>query len=351
MQDFEQNTKVTEEEIKKLHEVLADTKKILIYGHTRIDPDGFSSSAVTAFILREVYNKEVTVYTDGPILKEYEKYEKKLDVELESRSPFEVDFSQYDLLLITDTNTTRRINKQHRLIDSEKFEKLAFIDHHHPKPIQKKAAVSIAKFTPSCAEIVYRVFEKEIKSFPASTQKDIANTLLYGLLIDSKIFSLPETNSDTLAVASELVRLGGEIRKTIIEYKERTYNQTLMLAEMLNRTKTHNLGFTYSYIYDIKYKDKDEKDKLIDRYKAELSVISDRDLHVVIQGKEKKAKGYFYQVRIRSRFVNVAKFSKFVDEGGGGHEGAGGFNIHAKNDEDILNLIAKKYKEFKELPE
>ena len=314
-------------------------KKILITTHDLVDIDGFVSCYALRFFLIQHCNKPISIFfselskhTKNFLLRFSEKFR-----EFNFNHKSEVDFSEFDVCIINDTNDLSQIK-----FNCSKAIKLEipyiFIDHHHfGKNNLKNGNISslnlINDNVSSTTEIILELFEY----YNQNLTTPYKNLIVTAILTDSGFFKYG--NNQTIKKVSNL--LDEEVNfqqlqlmlKTDTDISERIAKikglQRVKLirkgdyligisnvssfgasvASMLIRT-----GFDISIIYS------KEKDKNMINCRAKKSICMKTGLHL---GKI------------------LEEISEYSEGSGGGHDGAAALTFKADLDTVLLKIVER----------
>jgi phosphoesterase RecJ-like protein len=157
-------------------------------------------------VLKEM-NKEVKVVCPtrlGDVCKFLKNFEKIETVDFTT-----LDFSKYDLFIALDSSTWDFASGMEK--ESSPGIPLVVIDHHKTNLNYGDINLVDATFA-SASELVYLVFQ----DWGIDINKDIATSLLTGILGDTGVFKFPSTTSRTLEIAGNLISLGANKDEIIL---------------------------------------------------------------------------------------------------------------------------------------
>jgi len=183
-----------------------NNKKILITSHNLVDLDGFVSSIVLQYSLKEILEKAQVKVFFPEISKSTKGYQEKFKGEFPNFD-FSVDqelnLSEIEIILILDTNKTDQIDLPWDLQIWESKIPYIFIDHHFfgekNYPGNQKNLNLIFEDFSSTAEIIFEI----CKYFNLSLPSSYKTLLISGILTDSGFFKYG--NNDTVYRVSELL--------------------------------------------------------------------------------------------------------------------------------------------------
>lgn len=334
---------------RKFKEIIESSNKILVVAHGAPDPDAVACTLFTYNILK--YNfpkKEIRSNLENATLRSFSLISDVTEIETK---PFVDIFKEFnpDLIISLDQPNLKLLSRNDISETIKEIEegnvKLVVIDHHEEDQVKRKDLYFNEK-TDSCAEIVYKIFVREMG---LNKYDNYANTVLLGIIGDTGSFSF--INNDTtqmFSIVTELLKDGGNIDTVNLGLARLSLDQVKILQEMLNNIKT-NGEYSYSYISSDFYKSNPE---LTD---AQYSIVNKLFSVRYIKAIEDALWGFTlkpifentFSLSFRSRmnFIDTTIFTtKF---GGGGHKSSSGGIVKAETIEDAIQQvidIIEKYK-------
>lgn len=322
-------------ESKKILKLINQSKKILLNCHFVPDADSIASACALKFVLEQL-NKKVQIICTSEVSEKFHHIKGANSIVLiDNINTF--DFSKFDLMIITDSEGWKRINKDSRPKD---LKKVINIDHHPKNTIEGEVNVIDIKATSTC-EIIYLILED--LNFEIS--KELATTLFTGIATDTRFFQNQNASSRGYLVASRLLDQGadnyGVYLNTEANYEE---NALRLWGEFLANFKVdHKYNFVWSAIPEKIYKKYPVKQSItsstIDIIFKKLEKI---DFAILMCEKENGA----MSLSFRSRTFDYDVASMARELGGGGHRvAAGGFIEGLEFEEAIKKVLntARKY--------
>ena len=211
-QEVEKRTKVKARLIAHaLEELIANSSKVMIMGHTNGDIDSIGSS-LGLYRLARTFDKEAYIVniTYGMTLdkfiedlEEREEYEKVIIDKQEALA--EID--ENTLLIVTDTHKKTYVEVPELL---EQTEKIVIIDHHRKSTdfIENAILTFHEAYASSSAELVTEIIEYSTKD--VVLEEIEAQSLYAGIMVDTKNFTF-KTGVRTFEAAAFLRRYGIDI--------------------------------------------------------------------------------------------------------------------------------------------
>ncbi len=210
---FELDTK----KIQELKPHILSAKKIVLIGHTSPDGDAVSSVLALFLALKKITNAQVYPVLPDEIPNYVKWFDHINDLIIDSRAPELLDNA--DIVFCLDFNEAKRVNHlSENLLSSRAIKVL--IDHH-PQPENFVDYSFSYPTASSTAEIVYYFIKALDKDL---LDRTIAIYLFSGILTDTGVFIHDSADSQTLAVASDLMSYGIDkgdiIKKLFNNYSE-----------------------------------------------------------------------------------------------------------------------------------
>ena len=201
---------------------ILEFKKVLIFSHTRPDGDtiGSSTALKTALESKGIKADIVCDFIDLP---------RGLDLlkgVSEIKKPTEIDDS-YDAYIAVDCSTPPVFGASYKIF--EKGEQTFSIDHHVSN--SRYAKYNYVKECGANTENVYDL----ILELQVPINSDIANSILLGIVTDTGCFGHNSTTSDTLEIASILVKNGGNLSEIVKKtFKNQSRERAKLYAKVIS---------------------------------------------------------------------------------------------------------------------
>ena len=334
--EFEKRTKVKARIVAHaLEELISETEKIMIMGHTNPDIDAIGS-ALGLYRLGKSLGKEVNIVatTEGMALKELvqslnesEEYEGVFV----NKEIAENQITQDTLLIIVDTHKISYVEAPELL---EKTSKIAIIDHHRRSPdfIKDSILTFHEVYASSAAELVTELLQYT-ESQPKLTTLE-AEALYAGIMMDTKNFTF-KTGVRTFEAAAYLRKYGIDIIKVKKWFQSdlETYKK---IMNIIDRTEI---------IRDIigisTYENEDKNAGVICAKAAdELLSIGNITTSFVIGNIGEK-------IGISGRSIGEINVQLILEKmGGGGHSTVAGVQIEGKTIQEVREELIQKIDEY-----
>lgn len=302
----------------KLAQEIRRKNSFLITSH--IDPDGDSvgSQLAMASLLKE-FGKEAVILNERSAPKNYRFL--PYAGEITTRIP---EGFGYEAIVVLDSASLDRIGNVSKYVQG-KF--IINIDHH-PTNRFFGDINWVAPKASSTSELIYRL----IKRMGVEVGEERASCLYAGILTDTGGFRFPNTTSDSLRIASILVKEGADPSYIATQvYLNRSMEELLLLSKLLTTTEMHGniatMYLTRPMMEKLNVNTEGFSDYVLQLGGVELGI-----LFKELDGKVK--------VSLRSRGrIDVSMLAKKF--GGGGHETAAACLVVGK-----LSEVKKKILEI-----
>ncbi len=219
-------TALDPQEIEAFFESIGSARRAIIGTHLNPDGDALGSALAMSHLLDALEVEHEVVLHNGP--PNNLKFLPGVD-----RVRHEAGLKDHDLAIVLDLDSLDRLGRVRPVF--ERAPKLILIDHHVPH--HEPGDIRLVDATsPATALILARVFfEGRVNITPA-----IATCLLTGIVTDTGSFRFRNTTAESLAAASRLLELGGDICLV----SEEVYQKRPVAAAKLLGHALDNLKFT-----------------------------------------------------------------------------------------------------------
>ena len=290
---------------KEVLNVINKANSIAIVTHE--SPDGDAIGSATAVYLAL---KQLNIKSDL-IIKEYSNVFNFIDVLTESvRQPQNII---YDLVIVLDSSNPERLNE----IDIVKKAKVVInIDHHISNNLFGTYNI-VEGNCPACCQLLVNVF----KDLEINIDKEIATSLLVGIITDTNGFRNQSTNKETFMEVADIfdldVNLSEIYRKVLTTNTLSQFELKKIANNRLELLGNGKIAFTY-----ITEEDKKRVNAQIGDHEGIVDIgRSIEGIEVSVFFHEKDG---IYKVSLRSNsYVNVSEIGSMFN--GGGHFYASGF--------------------------
>lgn len=327
--------------IKKLREILINSKNILILAHNDIDADAISSLLLTKTLIETHFeNKNIEIYTKEKTWPKFEEFElPNLDCIQNLNEDEHINFEKYDTIFLVDISEFGRRTADIPTNIDDVLSKTIVIDHHLTIP-EPKLALEINNNLSSASMQIYLAFKEMLKTDFKLT-KDIALLTQIGIMGDTGRFLFTNTTPETYTLMAELTNVY-KVNAEKLEYTQGKISAQglLVLSHIIQNTRYKN-DFLYTYIDPdfISKNNIDEKDMSVGYGKFKFSImkfIENVNWGFIITEEEKG----LWAISFRSKDTDVVKYAKKFD--GGGHLYAAGGRIEVQTSDEAIEKILSK---------
>lgn len=325
---------MTYTESQQILDKIKGAKKILINCHQRPDLDSISSALSMCQALHKLGKDSEIICPDDKLM------------ELDFLACFDdfnkidyqtFDFSKYDLFIILDSASEEVVtgSKDIALPDIEKI----VIDHH--KTNTRFGDINLIDDSRSSAtELLYLLF----LDWQVDIDRDLATSLLTGILGDTGAFEYHNTTPRTLHIAAELMEKGADKDGILLKiFRSKPMNLMKFWGKVLDNMEVDENGkFTWCAIpYEV-YKNLGEPQTARESASSLFTRMIDGTEFGIVMLEE--SPGYLRaSFRARSTDFDVSKIA--LQLGGGGHAGAAGATVEG-NFEEAVNKVVNAAKQF-----
>lgn len=309
------------ESVNKLQGAIIESQNILLVIHRRPDGDAIGSVLAMRNYLLELDKQVFCFCVDAPS----ENFNYLSDIKSISNDLDEVVKNNFDLCITLDCGDIS-MTKIDEVLKNKSFKLgLVNIDHHITNNKYGNINIVIEKAS-STSEVIYIIF----KTLNAEIDPHTATCLLTGILTDTGNFTNGGTTIQSIESASELLKIGANIKEVINANFFNKNIETLKLwGEVLKRiTYDEKLQMVVTAIFadDIKKFNLSDSDATegISNYLNNLS----KEIKFSLVLKDDGAGKVKGSMRTTRDDIDVSKIAKTF--GGGGHKKAAGFEVSGK---------------------
>lgn len=228
----------SEDQFKIAANKIKNANRLLVLGH--INPDGDAISAVNAIaLIAQSFNRQIDAFC---INKKDEPFS-FLPFTNKISNSFSGKLSDYDVVVVVDCGALSRTGIQDLI--EEELKKTSstrpfFIEFDHHPQVHAWADLEIRQpeLSATC-EVIYRFCKSQKIKF----DRDLADSILTGILTDTGNFFYPNTSSETITIASKMMEFGARFAKISSWLKN---NQDLLTIKLWGLA-LENLRFNPRY--------------------------------------------------------------------------------------------------------
>ena len=212
-QEVEKRTKVKARVVAHaLENLIKDSSKVMIMGHTNPDIDSIGSSVGLYKIAKSIGKKAYIISSDRPTIREFKESlleDPEYEDVLISDEVAEENMDENTLLIVVDTNKINHVESQGILNSARK---IVVIDHHRRSAdyIENATLTFQEVYASSAAELVTELVQ--YTSTKVELKKIEAESLYAGIMMDTKGFTF-KTGVRTFEAAAYLRKCGVDIIK------------------------------------------------------------------------------------------------------------------------------------------
>ncbi len=312
---------------KQIHTKVMAASHLLLVPHQ--NPDGDALGSVTSFMkFLEKNNKPYTVFCKTDVTP---KLKFLPGVEKVSSDPRIWETVPFDTIVVFDSGDLRYAGVAEYVEKLPKRPTILCFDHHATNERYGDLNLVMTNAS-STTEILYRFYTyNDVK-----IDRDIATCLLTGLVTDTDNFTNAATSAGSLAIGSDLIKRGGDLK--LIEgwvFKDKSVATLKLWGKILSRLSHHaEHDVVYTYLTQQDLKDYQANDTEVEGVANFLNNLKDGRCALILKElPDGKVKGSFRTTR---NDTDVSKIAKLL--GGGGHKKAAGFTLE-HNIEEALEKI------------
>ncbi|MFH0891794.1 MAG: bifunctional oligoribonuclease/PAP phosphatase NrnA [Candidatus Falkowbacteria bacterium] len=307
-----------EEKFKLAWNKIQAANKILLVTHKKPDGDALGSICALSEILESKKNYDAFC-GDAPSAQfDFLPHIEKIRSDRNS-----LDFFSYNLIVVLDCGGISRTGLEKEILNRRSGQYVIEFDHHPKMDDYADLEIRLPKSS-STAEVLHDF----LKTNGIKPNKNVANCLLAGILIDTGNFLYPSTSDKTVKIGAAMLSAGARL-PTIIENTWRNKNLPGMkfwgkAIDNLSVNKKYNFAYTVLTHEDIARSGATEEE--FDGIAGFLSNLCGvNGLLVLREEADGRIKG---SLRTTHPTVDISKLAKIL--GGGGHAKASGFVMEGR---------------------
>lgn len=299
----------------ELQQFIDANEQLAVVTHRRPDGDAIGALLALAALL-ESLGKNVSLYCFD-VLSQYLTF---LSGAEKIKSQPDDFWRQAKAVIIVDCGDLSMVG-----LPAQEFvgKRLAVVDHHISNPLYGEVNV-VESAAASTSEIIFNYF----KFARLAVDKAVATALLTGIYTDTDGFSNLGTTPESLAIASELLRLGANFKEITANTLQNKSIASLKLwgkaMERLRLDRAKGIAVTVLRQTDIEECQAKADDA--EGIASLLNHLSDVKMSMVLRElPDGTVKG---SLRTTNELIDVSKVAKLL--GGGGHMKAAGFTVKGR---------------------
>jgi len=296
----------------KAYNLIKKSSNILVATHEQPDGDALASACLMAEILT-LLNKKYRLYCYSEVNHQY-----NFLPHLEEFKNYNENFN-FDLIITLDCGSVERTKLDKEILSRRPDQLILEIDHH---PIAR--AYADLEIRDSAAAATTEILYYFLKANKIKINKDLASCILTGILTDTGNFLYPSTSSETVNIASEMLRLGAKLPQILENtWRNKSIASMKTWGKAMSRLKInqqYNFGFTVLKSEDVPAEVTEEELEGISGFLSNLNAV--KAVMLLRQLPDGRIKG---SLRTSKPNVDISKLARAL--GGGGHAKAAGFTV------------------------
>lgn len=325
---------------KKAWQEIQQAQNILIVGHISPDSDAISSVGALIELMKRV-GKKYSAYCQDKHSDAYS----FLPHEEEILANKDFSLKEFDLLIAVDCGSKNRtfLNKEIdelKNISNNSFFIIEF--DHHPK-VDDYADIEIRNpQASSTTEVLYNFFKINKIDF----NKNIATSILSGILSDTANFLYSSTGKETIAISSEMLSYGAKFPKIVNKiWNNRSIQSIRLWSLALNNLQInykYKIAFTileYHKIAEVLKNDEYFDSDVFGEIAGFLSNMADVKAVMLLREQEKGLIKGNFRASAYSDGIDLSKLAQIF--GGGGHAKAAGFALEGEIEKNNSSWLIK----------
>ncbi len=317
--------------INEIYQRIKTSSNILLLTHKNPDGDALGSvSALADFIF--VIKKQCQIFITGEIPQQF----KFLPHFSLIKNTFNKNF---DLIIACDYSDFKRTN----FAEEVNEDVIITFDHHLPNENQRGILKMINPQYSSTCELLYYFF----KNAEINISKNMAVSLLSGILTDTGFFKNPNVSPSTLKAVKDLTMRGASIQQILnfINNFDKNISNLKFWSEALRLTQfdfKNNIIYT-CIPYEI-FKQYNQAFKEISGFASFINTAANAIISLTLTEQEPNVIRGSLRTKVNSN-IDVAEVAEQLS--GGGHQLAAGFEIQENFDkiiDKIVNIIRNHHK-------
>ncbi|OPX18625.1 hypothetical protein BXT86_00235 [candidate division WOR-3 bacterium 4484_100] len=315
--------------LKKFTGIIKKSSKILIATHRDPDTDGIAAALACVYLVKHFKKRNIKIYCNSTIPARYKFLLRKFQ--------FTKKIPEFDLLIAVDSAGLNRIFPKAN-IEEIKKNTIINIDHHRSNDAFGQLQIIDERASSAC-EIIYRIF----KSLKIKINHHLAEIFYCGLYNETGGFTYPNTTSESLKIAAEMISLGIKPAPLIKLLNAKTLAGTKLLSDVLSTIEIKD-GVGIMILLQKMLKKNRAKISDTENFISFLQAIN--GVRVSLFLREEKN-----QTRVSLRSDGIIDVNRLAQKyGGGGHRLAAGIRMKmgiVQTKQEILRAIRNEMRRTK----
>jgi len=314
---------------KKAWQEIQEAENVLIVGHLNPDSDAISSVGALIELMKRINKKHLAYCQDKPI----DSYS-FLPHEEEILANKDFSLKEFDLLIAVDCGSKSRtfLDKEIDEIKEKKEKRLSIIEFDHHPRFDDYSDIEIRNSeASSTTEVLYYFFKINEIEF----NKNIATSILSGILTDTANFLYSSTGEDTVAISSEMLSYGAQFPKIVNRiWNNRSIESIRLWSLALNNLQVnHKYKIAFTVLTQKEISEVLKTDEFFDsdifgEIAGFLSNMADVKAVVLLREQDPGFIKGSFRASAYSGNIDLSKIAQIL--GGGGHAKAAGFLVEGE---------------------
>lgn len=319
---------------------IQQAQNILIVSHVNPDSDAISSVGALIELMKRIDKKYLAYCQDKPV----DAYS-FLPHEEEILASKAFNLKDFDLVIAVDCGSKNRtfLDKEIDELKQENDNNFSIIEFdHHPKTDDFSDIEIRNPQASSTTEVLYYFFKINKINF----NKNIATSILSGILTDTANFLYSSTREETVAISSEMLSYGAQFPKIVNRvWNNRSIQSIRLWSLALNNLQINHqykVAFTvlkYQEIMEVLKNEEFFDSDIFGEIAGFLSNMADVKAVMLIREQEPGFIKGSFRASAYSDGIDLSKLAQIL--GGGGHAKAAGFALEGKIEENNNSWMIK----------
>ena len=324
----------------KAWQEIKQAQNILIVGHVNPDSDAISSVGALIELMKRIDKKYLAYCQDKPA----DAYS-FLPHEEEILANKDFNLEDFNLIIAVDCGSKSRTFLDKEIDElKNKSDKVPFIIEfdHHPK-VDDYADIEIRNpQASSTTEVLYYFFKINKLDF----NKNIATSILSGILTDTANFLYSSTGKETVAISSEMLSFGAQLPKIVNRiWNNRSIQSIRLWSLALNNLQVnHKYKIAFTVLRHQEISEALKSDEYFDsdifgEIAGFLSNMADVKAVMLLREQEPGFIKGSFRASAYSDGIDLSDLAQIL--GGGGHAKAAGFALEGKIEKNNSSWMIK----------
>ena len=313
---------------KQIHNEILQAKKILLVPHQNPDGDAHGSVSCFSHYLNSI-NKPHSIFCLTESTPKLNSLPHLVDIPTDD-SVWQDD--SHDLILVVDSGDLKYAGI-YNYIKKLKHDPLIINIDHHPTNNYFGHINLVVEKSSSTTEIIYGF----LKYNNIKIDKNMAASLLTGLITDTENFTNPGTTTNSLKVASDLIKKGANFNTIKTWFlRDKTFASLKLWGVVFSRLEKHEKHeIVYTYITKRDLEENEASESEAEGIANFMNNLGDGKASLIL--KERTGGSVKGSLRTTSDNFDVSEIAKAL--GGGGHKKASGFTLEDVSMDEAFDKV------------